>query len=128
TPRAGGPHARYTARARLRPRPVRRHRPRAGGQFRRRFQHRGSRLRVSRCPMTGPNALRIGATVAVLGALVLGAGRCAPQRPVEKARADVTLVYVGAEDCTPCRAWQATERRRFLGSALASRLTYREVR
>ena len=52
--------------------------------------------------------------------------RCEP--PVPKARANVTLVYVGAEDCAPCRAWQSAEGKRFLESGEASRLTYREVK
>ena len=42
--------------------------------------------------------------------------------------ADVMLLYVGAEDCAPCRAWQNGEGAEFLASAEFPRLTYREVK
>jgi hypothetical protein len=42
--------------------------------------------------------------------------------------ADVMLVYVGAQDCAPCRAWQNGEGAAFLASAEFSRITYREVK
>jgi hypothetical protein len=79
-------------------------------------------------PMTRSSALRVGATVALVGAVALGVARCDPQPTMPKASAKVTLVYVGAEDCAPCRAWQGGERKRFLESGEASRLTYREVK
>ena len=40
----------------------------------------------------------------------------------------VTLLYVGAEDCAPCRAWQSSEGASFLASADFPRITYREVK
>jgi hypothetical protein len=76
--------------------------------------------------MTRSSALRIGATVALVGALAVSVVRCATQVPTS--RASVTLIYVGAEDCAPCRAWQAGEGKRFLESGEASRVTYREVK
>lgn len=39
----------------------------------------------------------------------------------------VTLVYVGAKDCNPCRTWQEGAGANFRASAEFSRLTYREV-
>jgi hypothetical protein len=78
--------------------------------------------------MSGWSALRVGAIVAVVGTLVLGVARCDPQIPAPKARTSVTLVYVGAEDCAPCRAWQGAEGKRFLESGEASRITYREIK
>ncbi len=42
--------------------------------------------------------------------------------------ADVMLLYVGAEDCAPCRAWQTGEGAAFLASADFPRITYREVK
>lgn len=42
--------------------------------------------------------------------------------------ADVMLLYVGAEDCAPCRAWQNGEGAAFLASADFPRITYREVK
>ena len=49
--------------------------------------------------------------------------------PGQRARdADVMLLYVGAEDCAPCRAWQNGEGAAFLASADFRRITYREVK
>lgn len=42
--------------------------------------------------------------------------------------ADVMLLYVGAEDCAPCRAWQNGEGAAFLASAEFPRITYRQVK
>ena len=41
---------------------------------------------------------------------------------------EVLLLYVGAEDCAPCRAWQTGEGAAFLASAEFPRITYREVK
>ncbi len=41
---------------------------------------------------------------------------------------DVMLLYVGAEDCAPCRAWQNSDGAAFLASADFPRITYREVK
>jgi len=41
---------------------------------------------------------------------------------------DVMLLYVGAEDCAPCRAWKSGEGAAFLASTDFSRMSYREVR
>lgn len=40
----------------------------------------------------------------------------------------ITLVYVGAENCGPCDAWQRSEGTAFRNSAEFQRLTYREVK
>jgi len=40
---------------------------------------------------------------------------------------DVTLVYVGAEDCPPCRTWQRGDGAAFRASPEFTRLTYREI-
>jgi hypothetical protein len=40
----------------------------------------------------------------------------------------VTLLYVGASDCAPCRTWQHGDGARFQQSADYPRLTYREVK
>lgn len=39
----------------------------------------------------------------------------------------VTLIYVGAKNCGPCRTWQREAGAAFRASAQFSRLTYREV-
>lgn len=48
--------------------------------------------------------------------------------PAPARAADVKLVYVGAEDCAPCRAWQNKEGAAFRQSAEFSRITYVEVK
>lgn len=40
---------------------------------------------------------------------------------------DLTLVYVGAEDCGPCRAWTRDYRPALLASSQFAHITYREV-
>jgi hypothetical protein len=41
---------------------------------------------------------------------------------------DIMLLYVGAEDCAPCRAWQNGDGAAFFASANFPRITYREVK
>jgi hypothetical protein len=41
---------------------------------------------------------------------------------------EIMLLYVGAEDCAPCRAWQNGEGAAFLTSVDFPRITYREVK
>ena len=41
---------------------------------------------------------------------------------------DVMLLYVGAEDCAPCRVWQSGDGAAFLASADFPRIVYREVK
>jgi hypothetical protein len=40
----------------------------------------------------------------------------------------IVLLYVGAEDCAPCRAWQRDEKMVLQASAEFPRLVYREVK
>ena len=50
-------------------------------------------------------------------------------RPAKPAHAsDVMLLYVGADDCAPCRAWREGEGAAFFASAEFARLSYREVK
>jgi len=42
--------------------------------------------------------------------------------------ADLLLIYVGAEDCAPCRAWQNGDGADFRKSAEFTRISYREVK
>ena len=46
-----------------------------------------------------------------------------PRRPV-----DLTVLYVGAEDCTPCGVWESGDGVRFRSSAYFARVSYREVK
>ena len=41
---------------------------------------------------------------------------------------DVMLLYVGADDCAPCRAWQREAGTSFRASAEFARITYHEVK
>lgn len=41
---------------------------------------------------------------------------------------EIMLLYVGAEDCAPCRSWQNGEGAAFLTSVDFPRITYREVK
>ena len=41
---------------------------------------------------------------------------------------DVMLIYVGAQDCAPCRAWRNGEGAAFLASRDATHITFREVK
>ena len=43
-------------------------------------------------------------------------------------RADLKLIYVGADDCAPCRAWQNADGAAFRRSAEFARVTYIEVK
>jgi hypothetical protein len=38
------------------------------------------------------------------------------------------LLYVGADDCAPCRRWQSADRTTFRASSEFSRITFREVK
>ncbi len=59
--------------------------------------------------------------VAVLAASLL-TGSWIPPQP-----ADVRVIYVGADDCVPCRAWRQEHWPRFQASPEFVRLAYREV-
>jgi hypothetical protein len=61
---------------------------------------------------------------------MLAAGLAASSRsdaPDPTVPANVTVVYVGADDCAPCRIWRRDHRDRFAASPEFARLTYREV-
>jgi hypothetical protein len=48
--------------------------------------------------------------------------------PSPSTRSDITLVYVGAEDCAPCRKWQREDGTAFRSSGEFAQVTYREVK
>ena len=69
----------------------------------------------------------VGACIAVAIAAIamtVWAGHAA--RPARDS--EIMLLYVGAEDCAPCRAWQNGDGAAFLASADFPRITYREVK
>jgi hypothetical protein len=59
--------------------------------------------------------------VAAIAAWAVNPGRDGPL-------GDVTLLYVGAEDCAPCRSWRNGAGADFFASQEFARITYREVR
>ncbi|KAB2917407.1 MAG: hypothetical protein F9K29_10115 [Hyphomicrobiaceae bacterium] len=67
----------------------------------------------------------IGATVLMLAGAGLALGWLS-SRP--SAARDLMLLYVGAEDCAPCRSWQGTEAMTFRASPEFARIVYREVK
>ncbi len=71
---------------------------------------------------------RFGAMVAIAAtvAIALFAWRAGAAR--NGGHSEVTLLYVGADDCAPCRAWRSGDGAAFLASADFARITYREVR
>ena len=72
--------------------------------------------------------MRLGAhAVAALMVVVAGAGLWVwASSPSKLSR--VTVLYVGADDCAPCRAWQRDDGARFRSSTEFASLTYREVK
>lgn len=68
---------------------------------------------------------RLGAAIAV-AAIAIGLWSVHAARRAHPS--DIMLLYVGAEDCAPCRAWQRGDGASFLASADASRIRYREVK
>ena len=64
--------------------------------------------------------------LAVVAAVV--AAMLVLQLPAPTRAADITLIYVGAEDCAPCRAWQSGDGAAFRQSADFARIAYVEVK
>jgi hypothetical protein len=71
--------------------------------------------------------LRRTASAAAITAALIGAlfWKYSVVRPAS--RNDVMLLYVGADDCPPCRAWKRGPGAAFRASPEFSRLIYREV-
>jgi hypothetical protein len=72
-----------------------------------------------------PDPLRVCAWIGLGLVAVLVAVALWPAAAVPK---DLLLLYVGAEDCRPCRIWQSGEGARFRESPDFSRVPYREVK
>lgn len=66
--------------------------------------------------------------VIVVSTIVIANAYRPDLRPLQPAnRPDVTLVYVGARDCAPCRSWRRRGGEAFLSSPEFPRLSYRQV-
>lgn len=71
-------------------------------------------------------ALQRAALLALAGAVLFGFVTITP-RPSTPPQ-QVMLLYVGADDCAPCRAWRSSRDAASIGSGAFTGLTYREVR
>lgn len=60
-------------------------------------------------------------------AMLFGCGILFADVPYRPAAGPLTVVYVGAEDCGPCRTWRRDERPSFVESRQFTALHYREV-
>jgi hypothetical protein len=75
--------------------------------------------------------LHCGTLYGIVGSAVIitvTAAAISTQRVPGSHRPQVTLLYVGAEDCAPCREWQQHEKIAFSTSAEFARLKYREIK
>jgi hypothetical protein len=73
--------------------------------------------------------VRVGAVAAGLaGVIVATAVLWISPGSAPSARRDVTLLYVGADDCAPCRAWQRADGPAFRSSPEFAHVAYREVK
>ena len=70
-------------------------------------------------------ALALGAGVVFVAAVLAASARYEAEH--EQTPANVTVIYVGANDCAPCRSWRRDRWPKFSASPEFSRLTYREV-
>lgn len=77
-----------------------------------------------RPPPLGRRLVHVGAVLAIATIAIIAWGQHLERNARQP---DVMLLYVGADDCAPCRAWRNGEGAAFLGSAEAARITYRKV-
>lgn len=70
-------------------------------------------------------AFGLGATAVLVAAVLAAGARYDPKH--ENTPANVTLIYVGADDCAPCRIWRRDRWPQFSASSDFKRLAYREV-
>lgn len=77
--------------------------------------------------LKSPTAQIVLTTCALLFVAAVVALPLADRAP-EKSEKNITLVYVGADDCAPCRIWQRNQGKAFRDSSEYVRLVYREVK
>jgi hypothetical protein len=70
-------------------------------------------------------AVVFGAAILFVAAVIAAAARSNVKD--QGSRPQVTVIYVGADDCAPCRIWRRERLPAFSNSAEFKRLTYREV-
>jgi hypothetical protein len=70
----------------------------------------------------------LAAVIIVVSVIVIANMYRSDRRPFQPAnRREVTLVYVGAQDCAPCRSWHRRGGEASLSSSEFSGLSYRQV-
>jgi hypothetical protein len=65
-------------------------------------------------------------TIVAVAAIAIVVWRPHPGRSA--AASNIMVLYVGAEDCAPCRAWKSGDGAVFFASQEFARITYREVK
>ena len=66
-------------------------------------------------------------TWALVGLMIVGLAADTGHRRASQSADSILVLYVGAEDCAPCRAWRRDDKPAFLASLDKSRVRYREV-
>ncbi|GEM_PF-1210764 len=80
-------------------------------------------------PRRGRRLAHVGVLTAVVVAAMAAWGSYVGNHVAGPRRTpEIMLLYVGAEDCAPCRAWQAGDGANFLASREFPRIRYREVK
>jgi hypothetical protein len=79
-------------------------------------------------PMRLRPGLRAAIVAMLAGASIAGFAFRDDSAPPPAATRHVMLLYVGADDCPPCRAWQAQARATFRASPEFAAVSYREVK
>lgn len=75
-----------------------------------------------------PRLIRAAALAAIVVAAAAALALVARSDASQNERpANVTVIYVGADDCAPCRIWRRDRWPAFSGSSEFKRLAYREV-
>lgn len=78
--------------------------------------------------LNGTVRIALACALVCLGPLVAVLVEAARRPPAPAAASPVTVLYVGADDCAPCLAWQRGAGAAFKASPEFARITYREVK
>jgi len=84
---------------------------------------------VTQIPSDRRRPLGKGIALIAVAVMIAAATTAAANRHAARGHsAVVMLLYVGADDCTPCRVWRGGDGAAFLASREFAGITYREVR
>lgn len=72
------------------------------------------------------------AVFVIIGIIVLNAAsalfaKSIPSKRLQMSDNQLTLIYIGAENCAPCETWKREHRPAFVASPQFKKLTYKEV-